>query len=152
CCRSQRCPVMRPLVRSLLLTVLMAVATQAQFKPPNIKERPTVRTADANVLPGKDRRLCVTLPDGTKQNVGTDTYQYFSGAITAEVFAKAATSRTWGDACSPSDESMSCPSLAGARFIHSVFELEPQDAYHRHVCWTFENGSDKSMTARLVVH
>ena len=145
-------PVMRPLLSPFVLAVLMTVAVQAQFKLPNIKDRPTLRTAEATVLPGKDRRLCVTLPDGTRRNVGADTYQYFSNAITAEVFAKAATSRNWGGACGRTDDSMSCPSLAGARFIHSVFELEPEDAYHRHACWTFANGGEKPMTARLVVH
>lgn len=142
---------MRLLLSSFALVALV-LATQAQITFPPIKDARATKMTEANVPPGHEHQLCITLSDGSRRKAGTDTYQYFSHEITAEVFAKAISSRNWGIACSPSADSMSCPNLANARFLHSTLDLEPKDAYHRQACWIFANGNDRAITARLVVH
>jgi hypothetical protein len=93
----------------------------------------------------------VTLPDGIEKKAGDDIFRYYSKRISAEVFAKVlGNHHSWGKACAPAGDSLSCEGVESSHVLHSTFDLEPLDPKHRQACWEFANSEDRPLMVRLV--
>jgi hypothetical protein len=132
--------------------VTMIALLQAPFESPRITDMPgSIQQAVVAVNAGKQRELCVAVPDGRKRSSGTDTYHDYATRISVEVFAKNRTDSNWGKGCDATEDFMACSNVKGG-FMQSTFDLEPLDGYSRRICWTFVNRGQQAVNAKLVAH